>query len=107
MYILKYSIAILAPALQTKCAGLSCEHSCEGITVNNIDSAQCFCPIGYELKSDLKTCKDVNECTQTSPPHPCNSGCQNNDGGFTCTCPDGEILDTNDLVSCNGRWKHI
>ena len=49
----------------------------------------------------------MDECTRTSPPHPCKGGCQNKDGGFTCTCPDGKILDTTDLVSCNGRWKYI
>ncbi|XP_041356234.1 fibulin-1-like [Gigantopelta aegis] len=57
----------------------------------------CFCAIGYELNSDNKTCKDVDECSGDDSV--CNHVCRNTNGGFTCSCFEGYKLQP-DATSC-------
>lgn len=49
----------------------------------------CYCKTGYKLKSDNRTCYDVNECTI---PGYCSQGCTNTIGSFKCICADGYEL---------------
>ncbi|XP_076641099.1 vitellogenin receptor-like [Halictus rubicundus] len=79
-----------------KCA-LSCtmDYPCSTVCHKTPQGPVCDCPIGYQLDSDLKTCKDVNECEHSV----CSQICHNNDGSFTCSCYEGYVL-RNDKTSC-------
>lgn len=56
----------------------------------------CYCRDGYELKSDNKTCVDINECEIAGW---CSHGCTNHEGSFLCSCQTGYKLDS-DNRSC-------
>ena len=52
---------------------------------------KCVCPGGFFPDSvDPTVCIDVDECTMGM--HTCSASeeCQNNEGGFSCTCPEGQ-----------------
>ncbi|XP_006036367.2 fibulin-7-like [Alligator sinensis] len=61
-----------------------CVHDC----VNLPGSYRCICPQGYLLNTDLNTCNDVDECTNSQ--HNCSRGeiCVNVFGGFRCVRPE-------------------
>uniref|UniRef100_A0A3P8ULJ4 Fibulin-7-like n=1 Tax=Cynoglossus semilaevis TaxID=244447 RepID=A0A3P8ULJ4_CYNSE len=66
--------------------GLLCVHQC----VNTPGSFHCFCPDGYDLASDGRSCTDINECENQM--HNCTGDqvCVNTFGGFQCVeveCP--------------------
>lgn len=67
-----------------------CSHVCE---VENKKVVKCSCFSGYTLKSDNKSCTDIDECTIDGM---ClNRGtCTNIDGGFFC-----------DAIECKGNKK--
>lgn len=44
---------------------------------------------------------DINECSSR---HPCQDGCVNSDGSFTCTCPEGSELKV-DGITCEDAGK--
>ncbi|KAH9509836.1 Dorsal-ventral patterning tolloid-like protein 1 [Bulinus truncatus] len=75
---------------------MTCSHNC---TVDVDGRPFCICPRGYQLiGSDI--CQDINECT-TSNLNLCSykEGCNNTEGGFTCSCLAGQKLD-NDGRTC-------
>ncbi|XP_030025273.2 fibrillin-1 [Manduca sexta] len=69
-------------APKEKCGKDSCEHIC------NDDSGviKCECRTGFRLQSDNKTCKDINECAESTDDVCTADGtvCHNTDGAFKC-----------------------
>ncbi|KAK5866811.1 hypothetical protein PBY51_011356 [Eleginops maclovinus] len=66
--------------------GRLCVHQC----VNTPGSFHCFCPAGYDLSRDARSCTDVDECENRM--HNCSADqvCVNTYGGFQCVtveCP--------------------
>ncbi|XP_034072449.1 fibulin-7-like, partial [Gymnodraco acuticeps] len=66
--------------------GRLCVHQC----VNTPGSFHCFCPAGYDLSRDARSCTDVDECENRM--HNCSADqvCVNTFGGFQCVkveCP--------------------
>ncbi|XP_001920501.5 hemicentin-1 [Danio rerio] len=63
-----------------------CQHECR----NTIGSYQCTCPPGYQLLSNGRTCKDIDECTVQGVQCGPNQMCFNTRGGYQCLdtpCP--------------------
>eukprot|EP01054_Gregarina_sp_Poly1_P002755 Gregarina_sp_Poly_1__2754@NODE_1764_length_3381_cov_98_503923_g1152_i0_p1_GENE_NODE_1764_length_3381_cov_98_503923_g1152_i0NODE_1764_length_3381_cov_98_503923_g1152_i0_p1_ORF_typecomplete_len508_score51_54EGF_CA/PF07645_15/0_00011EGF_CA/PF07645_15/4_3e08EGF_CA/PF07645_15/28EGF_CA/PF07645_15/1_5e04cEGF/PF12662_7/2_7e09cEGF/PF12662_7/1_9e03cEGF/PF12662_7/9_9e02FXa_inhibition/PF14670_6/5_2e03FXa_inhibition/PF14670_6/3_6e06FXa_inhibition/PF14670_6/3_9FXa_inhibition/PF14670_6/5_5e03EGF_3/PF12947_7/0_ len=58
-----------------------------GVCVNTVEGAQCFCKEGFRLASDGRHCEDVDECAEGL--HQCDlsiSRCMNKAGGYSCVC---------------------
>ncbi|XP_028519369.1 mucin-like protein [Exaiptasia diaphana] len=53
--------------------------------------------MGYQLKSDKKSCEDVDECNEGKAR--CNQLCYNNEGSYDCGCIGGFRLSA-DNVTC-------
>ncbi|CAL1537182.1 unnamed protein product [Lymnaea stagnalis] len=49
-----------------------------------------FCKSGYTATSDGKSCQDIDECRSSLDI--CDYGCDNLNGSYVCTCPDGRAL---------------
>uniref|UniRef100_A0A1B0D5U2 Uncharacterized protein n=1 Tax=Phlebotomus papatasi TaxID=29031 RepID=A0A1B0D5U2_PHLPP len=62
---------------------------------------ECYCPAGYELGEDEKTCLDINECEIYSQGTNevdesrtlCSHLCENTPGSYACLCPENHHLD--------------
>ncbi|XP_023560870.1 fibrillin-3 isoform X3 [Octodon degus] len=86
------------------------QHNCQFLCINTIGAFACRCPPGFTQRH--QACFDNNEClAQPSPcgahghclnvpgsfryvdecdgPHRCRHGCQNEVGGYRCSCPHG------------------
>ncbi|XP_052690973.1 LOW QUALITY PROTEIN: uncharacterized protein LOC128168852 [Crassostrea angulata] len=74
---------------------LNCSYGCM-FDDKNFYKGYCFCPSGYELDFDNRTCKDIDECNESST---CQHNCTNLQGSFECACATGYSLD-NDGISC-------
>lgn len=66
-----------------------CSHHCEFTYVG----FYCRCPQGYALHSDLRTCKDIDECSVFGT---CSQICENRKGGYKCSCHTGYEWDSLD-----------
>ena len=71
-----------------------CSHQC----VNLAGSAECRCHSGYKLKSDQKSCKDIDECAKDNGG--CSHQCDNLKGSMKCSCPEGYQLSTENDKLC-------
>ena len=82
------------------CVEAGCEHLCR--VIEDKESAECFCPDGYILAEDGKTCDDVDECSDGS-----NGGCEvycwNVPGSFQCLCRKGFVIEDN-KKTCTGKF---
>ena len=47
---------------------------------------------------------DVDECSLNSP---CREICENNDGGYTCGCPEGKAVDPDDKSKCVRKCNNM
>lgn len=59
---------------------------CSEICFNKPGSFQCFCPSGYRVGPDGKTCIDRNECLLRNGHGPCQDTCENTPGSYLCSC---------------------
>ncbi|CAL1542073.1 unnamed protein product [Lymnaea stagnalis] len=80
---------------------LNCTHGC---SIDDKDQLYCICPRGYNL-IEQHTCVDINECASAEN-NSCSYklGCNNTDGGYSCSCPAGTKLDNNgrNCLACSG-----
>ncbi|XP_068459904.1 fibulin-7-like [Clinocottus analis] len=66
--------------------GRLCVHQC----VNTPGSFHCFCPAGYELSGEGRSCTDIDECEHRTHDCAAEEACVNTFGGFQCVtvaCP--------------------
>nr|XP_022318516.1 uncharacterized protein LOC111121500 [Crassostrea virginica] len=84
----------------------TCDHNFGGCTVNERGDPRCFCRQGYSpVQTDNFTrCNDIQECWLGVSG--CSHGCVNTMGGFTCICPSGLTLSSDNKTCCDalGRW---
>ncbi|CAF4923814.1 unnamed protein product [Pieris macdunnoughi] len=75
-----------------------CEHSC----ANAWGGYRCYCNRGFRLRSDNRTCEDIDECTEGGSAisrRLCGGRCVNTPGSYKCACPSGYRL-ADDARSC-------
>ena len=65
----------------------------------------CSCPTGYQLDQNGYDCVDVDECFAGA--HACTHICFNFDGSFTCLCPEGQELDSDNRKSVQMYFKQL
>ncbi|KAM6926636.1 fibulin-7 [Lycodopsis pacificus] len=66
--------------------GRLCVHQC----VNTPGSFHCFCPAGYQLSREGRSCTDIDECENRMQNCTADQACVNTYGGFQCAtvaCP--------------------
>uniref|UniRef100_A0A8W8N7V2 Fibrillin-1 n=1 Tax=Magallana gigas TaxID=29159 RepID=A0A8W8N7V2_MAGGI len=74
---------------------LNCSYGCR-FGETNPHRGYCFCKSGFQLDFDNSTCKDIDECKESST---CQHNCTNLQGSFECACATGYTLE-NDRISC-------
>ncbi|XP_038219237.1 latent-transforming growth factor beta-binding protein 4-like isoform X2 [Zerene cesonia] len=78
---------------------VACEHGCSNVW----GGYRCFCNRGYRLRSDNRTCEDIDECSEWGNSRTrgrlCGGRCVNTAGSFRCACPTGYRL-ADDERSC-------
>ncbi|XP_047676249.1 low-density lipoprotein receptor-related protein 1B-like isoform X1 [Tachysurus fulvidraco] len=70
-----------------------CTQDCQDLPVGY----KCVCWPGFRLKTDGRTCVDVNECVSGFP---CSQQCINTYGSYKCVCADGYKPLETDTHSC-------
>ncbi|XP_055004618.1 endosialin-like [Boleophthalmus pectinirostris] len=96
------------PHLKEVCVDMGCAYDC----VETPRGVRCICPPGYQMGSDGRECKDVDECQQ----EPCQQLCVNIPGTFHCSChpgyqqdDEGECVDVDECLdenSCEGSCEN-
>jgi len=74
-------------------------HGCSQVCYKVDNQPHCACAANYELQSDGKTCKDIDECDPAKPRNRCDQICENIPGSYKCSCQKGFEL-TNDGYGC-------
>ena len=84
------------------CQNSIASYSCEKImclidkTCKNCSQGICECLPGYKFEPLLTGCVDIDEC-KNNQLNTCEFGCENTVGSFICKCPDGFILNNQNL----------
>ncbi|XP_047126515.1 uncharacterized protein LOC100206380 isoform X1 [Hydra vulgaris] len=78
-----------APVVPKKCLDRGCEQDCD----EGIIWTSCKCNNGYELHSDKKHCRDIDECASkyTNKCDTKTTRCHNTKGSFYCSCLDNTM----------------
>ncbi|XP_054913786.1 low-density lipoprotein receptor-related protein 2 isoform X1 [Poeciliopsis prolifica] len=85
-------------ALQTcglnRCSALSCEYLCHP----SPQGGTCYCPDGYIVANDSRTCVDYNDCKIWGI---CDQLCEDRPGTHHCSCADGYFLEQGHTCKAN------
>ncbi|XP_059822369.1 low-density lipoprotein receptor-related protein 2a isoform X1 [Hypanus sabinus] len=76
------------------CAALSCEYHCRSSPLGGI----CFCPLGYVVDTDGRSCIDFNECSVWGA---CDQLCEDRAGSYACSCVQGYVLEHHKTCRAN------
>ncbi|XP_041123031.1 low-density lipoprotein receptor-related protein 2 [Polyodon spathula] len=68
------------------CSILSCEHRCHA----SPQGGACYCPDGFTLSNDSRTCVDYNDCSIWGV---CDQLCEDRIGTHHCSCGNGYFLE--------------
>ncbi|XP_061491391.1 prolow-density lipoprotein receptor-related protein 1-like isoform X2 [Rhineura floridana] len=71
---------------------LPCQRSCSQICYQSPSGPKCACHEGFRLRSDRRSCKDINECKELAEKK-CSQTCVNTNGGYKCSCHSGYLLE--------------
>ncbi|XP_042311579.1 low-density lipoprotein receptor-related protein 2-like isoform X2 [Sceloporus undulatus] len=72
--------------------GSPCQRRCSQICYQSPTGSKCACHEGFRLRSDMRSCKDINECKELAE-EKCSQTCINTIGGYSCTCHPGYLLE--------------
>ncbi|XP_038073164.1 uncharacterized protein LOC119741479 [Patiria miniata] len=75
-----------------------CFGKCPGSSGLNLLNCNCMCDRGFVYSEEEQACIDRNECREYLGW--CQGVCENELGSYTCTCPQGTVLDA-DGWACN------
>ncbi|XP_072435638.1 low-density lipoprotein receptor-related protein 2a isoform X2 [Chiloscyllium punctatum] len=68
------------------CAALSCEYACHASPSGGV----CYCPLGFVVSTDGRSCIDFNECNVWGA---CDQLCEDRIGSHACSCVQGYVLE--------------
>ncbi|XP_037034819.1 fibrillin-1 isoform X2 [Bradysia coprophila] len=79
---------------------------------------ECFCPDGFDIADDERTCLDIDECEmesdydvtddqETYAQSPCSHECVNTHGSYLCLCPDNFHLQYDHRTCIRDFCEHL
>ncbi|XP_036394518.1 low-density lipoprotein receptor-related protein 2 [Megalops cyprinoides] len=77
-----------------KCSALSCEYRCHPTP----QGGACYCPDGFIVANDSRTCVDYDDCNIWGI---CDHFCEDRPGTHHCSCADGYFLEQGHLCRAN------
>uniref|UniRef100_A0A3B3ZXW9 Sushi domain-containing protein n=1 Tax=Periophthalmus magnuspinnatus TaxID=409849 RepID=A0A3B3ZXW9_9GOBI len=83
--------------------GRLCVHQC----VNTPGSFHCYCPRGYDLSADGRSCSDIDECETRM--HNCTAEqvCVNTYGGFQCVKVECPNMKNATYIKTSSIWRGV
>uniref|UniRef100_A0A3Q1GM27 Thrombomodulin n=1 Tax=Acanthochromis polyacanthus TaxID=80966 RepID=A0A3Q1GM27_9TELE len=84
-----------------RCSTLSCEYVCHP----SPQGGTCYCPDGFIVANDSRSCVDYNDCEIWGI---CDQLCEDRPGTHHCSCADGYILEHGHVCKANvtGTERH-
>uniref|UniRef100_A0A4W3HU78 Low-density lipoprotein receptor-related protein 2 n=1 Tax=Callorhinchus milii TaxID=7868 RepID=A0A4W3HU78_CALMI len=70
----------------SNCAALSCEHRCHASPTGGV----CYCPLGFVISPNARSCVDFDECKLWGI---CDQLCEDQVGSQMCSCVEGYVLE--------------
>uniref|UniRef100_A0A3Q2DHQ2 EGF-like domain-containing protein n=1 Tax=Cyprinodon variegatus TaxID=28743 RepID=A0A3Q2DHQ2_CYPVA len=77
-----------------RCSALSCEYLCHP----SPQGGACYCPEGFIVANDSRSCEDYNDCEIWGI---CDQLCEDRPGTHHCSCADGYFLEQGHLCKAN------
>ncbi|KAK0132820.1 Low-density lipoprotein receptor-related protein 2 [Merluccius polli] len=85
---------VIQPTGVDRCAALSCEYRCH----SSPQGGACYCPDGFIVANDSRSCVDFDDCTIWGI---CDQVCEDRPGTHHCSCVDGYLLEQGRLCRAN------
>lgn len=76
------------------CSALSCEYQCHP----SPQGGTCYCPDGFAVANDSRSCVDYDDCQIWGI---CDQLCENRPGTHHCSCADGYLLEQGHICKAN------